>query len=56
MVRYGSRRQICVLNTDSVSVYATRYFLSTIDGPLRYGTIGYGTLKNSDENGLPTVL
>jgi hypothetical protein len=30
-------------------------FFRTIDGLLRNGTVRYGTLENSDKNGLPTV-
>ena len=30
-------------------------FFRTIDAMLRYGTIGYGTLKNWDKKRLPTV-
>ena len=30
-------------------------FFRTIDGLLRYGTIRYGTLENSDKNVLPLV-
>ena len=52
----------CGFNTKSVQM--VRYFLRTIYGLFRYGTIWlgrydrvrYGTLKNSDKNVLPTVI
>jgi hypothetical protein len=45
----------CVFNTNSVQM-VRHFFEQWTVGRMRYGTLEYGALVNSDKNGLPTVL